>query len=146
MPTQTHTRAPDMYYSLGRAWRTHRWQSVMARMLERTETMPSGCMEWRGTIDGNGYGRVSINGTRAAHRVVAAASCGLRGFYLGSEPVHHKCANRACVNPAHLEPVTQVDNTIEMLARTYLTRRVRELEAALRLVDPANELITKPLL
>lgn len=52
--------------------------------------------------------------------------------------VHHVCANRACVSPAHLVLATQQENTAEMHARhgyqqhiAYLEAKVAELEAKL---------------
>ncbi|WP_149030425.1 hypothetical protein [Kitasatospora sp. MBT66] len=46
-------------------------------------------------------------------------------------PIHHKCAVRACVNPLHLQAVTPVENTAEMLERKALKARIAELEAEL---------------
>lgn len=42
--------------------------------------------------------------------------------------MHHKCANRACINPKHLQAVTAESNTAEMLERNFLQARIRELE------------------
>lgn len=63
------------------------------------------CWEWTGTIDAvSGYGRIQVDGScRYSHRVV---------YELLVEPIpeglqlDHLCRNRACCNPAHLEPVT----------------------------------------
>lgn len=43
--------------------------------------------------------------------------------------IHHKCANRKCVNPLHLEPVSQRDNMGEMLLRKHYELRIAALEA-----------------
>lgn len=69
-----------------------------------------GCWPWQGTIAGNGYGRFAIRGgSIAAHRfsyelLVGPVPEGLE--------LDHLCRNRACVNPAHLEPVTHRANTL----------------------------------
>lgn len=70
---------------------------------------PNGCYQWLGDKYGNGYGRIQINGIRmSAHRL---------GYMLGigSIPaghiVHHKCTNKLCVNPDHLESMTVKQNT-----------------------------------
>lgn len=69
----------------------------------------SGCWQWVGGMWPNGYGKTStpVNGTRLAHRAfyiehVAPIDDGL--------DLDHLCRNRACCNPAHLEPVTRSVN------------------------------------
>lgn len=75
---------------------------------------PSFCLEWQGATSGEGngagrgYGRVSINGcTSAVHRVVATHYF---GFIPLRRDVDHKCNNRLCCNPYHLEIVTPKEN------------------------------------
>ncbi|MDN5919384.1 MAG: HNH endonuclease [Pseudonocardia sp.] len=43
--------------------------------------------------------------------------------------VHHRCANRMCVNPDHLQLTTARENTAEMLRRRYYEARIAALEA-----------------
>lgn len=67
-----------------------------------------GCWEWLRAKAGGGYGRVCINGRLLqAHRVVYEQFVGPipAGLHLD-----HLCRNPGCVNPAHLEPVTCVEN------------------------------------
>lgn len=92
----------------------------------------SPCWEWIGTISSSdGYGRIAgeIDGVRysppghamLAHRASWILHFGQIPDIEGSGPhgtvVRHKCDNRKCVNPAHLELGTQNDNIKDMEVR-----------------------------
>jgi hypothetical protein len=70
----------------------------------------SGCWLWLGALDGHGYGHMYINGRyAAAYRV---------GYELAKGPIpdgmviDHLCRTPICVNPDHLEAVTQSINLL----------------------------------
>lgn len=69
---------------------------------------PAGCWEWTRSRKPNGYGEIGIAGrARLVHRV---AYTELVGPIPDGLDLDHLCRNRACFNPAHLEPVTRSEN------------------------------------
>lgn len=74
------------------------------------------CWEWSGA-DTTGYGHFRLPGRRdvLAHRYAYEY---LIGPIPGGLQLDHLCRNRRCVNPEHLEPVTQAEN-IRRAAKTH---------------------------
>lgn len=73
------------------------------------------CWEWKGGISGNGYGLFMDEN----HKSVSAHRYSFK-FHFGAYPeklVLHKCDNRACVNPNHLEAGDQSKNIKDAIAR-----------------------------
>lgn len=84
------------------------------------------CWLWIGSKNQNGYGQVNLGGSKKAHRTAYET-------WVGPIPdgsvVHHKCANKLCCKPEHLQLTTQYDNTAEMLGRRTYEARIAALEA-----------------
>jgi hypothetical protein len=70
---------------------------------------PDTCWEWLGAIHPLGYGQWSLKryGTQRAHRMAYALLVGPLDDVL---TIDHLCRNKSCVNPAHLELVTLLEN------------------------------------
>lgn len=76
------------------------------------------CILWAGAIDRHGYGRTAK--AKLAHRVAYEAAVGLIPNGL---TIDHLCRNRACVNIAHMEPVSRKENTLRGMAFTAKNAR-----------------------
>ena len=73
--------------------------------------LESGCLIWLGGIDSNGYGNFTAT---PQLRLKAHRAAWLLEFGELPDPhlvLDHRCRNRWCVNPAHLEPVTYSVNS-----------------------------------
>lgn len=85
--------------------------AYLNKLLNRATLVPeTGCLIWVGWSTGKGHANVSIDGrTVKVHRLVWALA--------NNRPVpenhlvDHQCRVRPCVNPVHLLPVTNQENT-----------------------------------
>lgn len=83
-------------------------ESLIQRLERLTRLEDSGCWTYTGSLHANGYGQFWINRqNRVAHRVAYEL---LVGEVPAGADLDHLCRNRACCNPAHLEPVTRREN------------------------------------
>jgi hypothetical protein len=82
----------------------------------RSNDLATDCWEWIGATYGNGYGQ-----TRAtwcpdayAHRTAYLL---FKGDIPDGKLIRHRCDNRGCVNPEHLEIGTKKENNHDALQR-----------------------------
>jgi hypothetical protein len=81
--------------------------------VKKTDT----CWEWVGTLHVSNYGCFKVGGrVLKSHRVAYE-------LLIGPIPpglvIDHLCRNTRCVNPAHLEPVTNAENLHRVPPRTH---------------------------
>jgi hypothetical protein len=83
----------------------------------------TGCWNWIGGIDGNGYavasrGGKSVGGHRLAYELYV-------GCVPAGKELDHLCRNRRCVNPNHLEAVDRSTNIQRGMMPMAVRRRSR---------------------
>jgi len=83
----------------------------LERFMAKVHKLPSGCWQWLGKIQPNGYARFAIrHATHAyAHRWIFEHE---RGSITPGLDLDHLCRNRWCVNPDHLEAVSRRENLL----------------------------------
>lgn len=83
----------------------------------------SNCWKWKGFIEKNGYGKLSVKGKRQWAHIY------FYNIFVGDVPdgleLDHVCRNHGCVNPAHLEPVTHKENMRRSPVAVWVVRRAK---------------------
>lgn len=92
---------------------TDRRNAVYEKVMRQVKIDPvTGCWIWQAGSSGNGrgggYPRMTLSGqTVAVHRVMYTH---FYGYIPGKKQIDHKCSNRMCVSPLHLELVIPKEN------------------------------------
>jgi hypothetical protein len=64
----------------------------------------TGCWNWRHYVNEGGYAMRAVNGyPHLAHRLIYVE---IVGPIPDGHQLHHRCENKRCVNPDHVEPLT----------------------------------------
>lgn len=92
----------------------------------------TGCLNWTGSTDEDGYARITVgNKPRRAHVVAYEVWRGpLDGLH-----VLHKCDNRRCIEPSHLFRGTNADNTADRNTKGRQARGERHARSKLTADD-----------
>lgn len=105
----------------------HRRREPRVRWIEEDRGYTTPCWIWQLHICDKGYAKVRVKGKRLmtnAHRVIYMETFG------PLEPgltVDHLCRVRCCVNPAHMEPVSNTENIRRGLAAKLTPEKVVEI-------------------
>ncbi len=99
---------------------------VTAERLHQYQASEGGCWLWTGSRDAAGYGRI---GQRLAHREIYTALVGPipEGLH-----IDHLCRTPRCVNPEHLEAVTQAENNRRAAAARSTCRHGHALDGVVK--------------
>ncbi len=91
---------------------------IDARIRACIQIVPAGyetpCWLWTGADSGNGrgggYPRMKLNSRTVAVHIVSFVN--VHGYVPANKQIDHRCRNRRCVNPDHLEMVTPKRNAM----------------------------------
>jgi hypothetical protein len=99
-------------------------RGAVDRFAEKVALTDSGCLEWIAGTAGNGYGHFHTTQTPDEKARDVYAHRWSYEHHLGPIPeglhIDHLCRNTRCVNPDHLEAVTQRVNTLRGTAPTAI--------------------------
>ena len=122
-------------------------QPPQKRFWSKVDRQDAGCWPWTGSTDIHGYGVFKVQGKLVrAHRFAYEL---LVGPIPDDLTLDHLCRNRACVNPADLEPVTRGENVLrgetipaKNAAKTHCPRG-HLYDAPNTYVDPAHKRVCR---
>lgn len=112
-------------------------QSYLDKIFSRCKATDSGCLEWNGCFNTDGYPRAGITKTREdgtkyydsnikLHRLVYQQTRVAED--IEGRIVRHTCDNPKCLNPVHLDIGTQEDNVQDRVVRERTKGHVGEGE------------------
>lgn len=123
-PTQRQIEQDSGWYCSRRCFALWRClpETVAARFWSYVDkSADNGCWLWTGTLDSSGYGRFAGNKQKhSAHRFSFELA---NGSITETLTLDHLCRVRACVNPAHLEAVSNRENVLRGQGLTAVNAR-----------------------
>lgn len=104
----------------------------------------TGCLVWQRSKNGGGYGQIGICGkVELVHRIAHEIWIGPLGDLHVDHVRARGCRSRACIEPLHLEGVTQAENNRRAMAITHCKRGAHPLSGANLYVHPNGSRICR---
>ena len=121
---------------------TMKRKSAEERFWERTKKTPD-CWHWTGAKNNWGYGSLGVNGiAMGAHRFAYEL---LRGPIPQGLQIDHLCRTPSCVNPAHMEVVTEKENILRGISMPAINARKTHCKRGHPLEGDNVYVVKKPL-
>lgn len=112
---------------------------VLTGILASKKPNPDDCLEWDGSVDKDGYGRIWIGGRAGRNYPVHRLSMCIKEQYNYEEIdgwlVRHQCDNRLCYNPHHLLLGDDKQNVLDKIFAGRTGGAKGEKNARARLTD-----------
>ncbi len=118
------------------------------RLWSKAKRSETGCLDWQGRLDKDGYGKFMISLPRLIKN--KQEQCAMRAHRLAYELTHgpipsgllvlHSCDNPRCVEPSHLTAGTQLQNRRDAVARGRVPAGEKHSQAKLT-EEQAREVI-----
>lgn len=105
--------------------RTHREKKTLKeRLLDKVQYAESGCWIWTGCTV-RGYGQIKMGENKKKVYAHRASYLIFKGPIPDTLVIDHLCRNPLCINPDHLEPVTNKENIMRGEAPTVQLHRAK---------------------
>lgn len=116
-------------------------ETVQERLFRNSVPVPSGCVEWTGARDKDGYGKFTKKDWPArAHK---AAYIAANGQIPQGHIVRHTCDNPPCINPGHLIAGTFADNAVDRVQRDRFNRESKRYNRVRLSMELARQIRAK---
>jgi hypothetical protein len=114
--------------------------AAIAHILAEKKPTKDRCLEWDGSIDKYGYGRIWVGGKEEGreyrvHRLSVCAVEKMPYAEIDGWLVRHMCNNRKCFNPAHLLLGDDKQNVLDKVFAGRTNRQKGETNGRAKLTD-----------
>ncbi len=111
--------------------------AVMIRLWNYVIEDENGCWVWQAHKNHHGYGTI-------AYKNVSRLAYNISYILFRKKPItpgkvlHHICGNRACINPEHLEEITNKENVLQGIGPTAVNARKTHCDDGHSIMEEEN--------